>query len=104
MKINLIDYKELLDFEKEIGYELIVNELPRNKDIDSPKFSARFNDLITKEGKFSKRETGYGNTVDEALDDYALKISGKTLMTHWGIDSSVELAIPYLKHTIKEQR
>lgn len=65
MKLNLITTKEILDFEKEIGYELVVNE--RAIHVGSParlsKYYVQFENAEMMEGvscwKIRKRKYNY---------------------------------------------
>ncbi len=82
MKINLLDKKEILAFEKEYGLELIINEKPNNE----YKFYAFFegsqviNNPVRKSEHWLDFVAGYGNTIDEALYSLARQLSCRTLI------------------------
>lgn len=97
MKINFIKTKEILELEKEISYELEVNERP----IDSggPQFYVCFpnGDIMYDGGLIGKY--GNGNTVDEALSDYCKRISGRRIVFDAYTPERKEIQLPRLKHT-----
>lgn len=100
MKIMKIDggnmkkilMKEILDFEKEIGVDLIVEEFRDSK----IKFKAYFN------GGFL---CGVGYSLDEALEKYACLLSESTL-TIKGKENNLDfvrvIKCPQLKHSAYE--
>ena len=67
MKINLIETKEILDVEKEIGYELKVNERPPYSELH--RFSVSFEDGWVINDGMLIGSCGNGDTIDEALQD-----------------------------------
>lgn len=83
MKINYLHQrkdvptKEIMDFEKEIGIELVVTE---RKDTHLPRFYARFDACEVKNGIILTGSYGFGNTVDEAIENYCKGISGELLV------------------------
>lgn len=97
MKLNLIETKEILDLEQEIGYELEVNERPAN--FGSPRFWAHFEQGESMEGGCLVGHSGNGNTVDEALRDYCRIISGKKMAFGAYTPERKEIQFPILKHT-----
>lgn len=101
MKLNLIETKEILDLEQEIGYELIANENPINA--KSParlsKFHISFEKGDIMEGGCLISDCGRGNTVDEALKDYCKIISCKRLAFDAYTPKRKEIQFPKLIHT-----
>lgn len=88
---------EILDFEKEIGIELEV----KNRGLKSslPIFYVSFpkSEIASKGmliGKF-----GNGNTIDEALKDYADELSEETIIFNAYTSSRKEIKSPILVHT-----
>lgn len=101
MKINLIETKEILDFEKEIGFELEVNEREdgMSDTLNPRRFYAFFKEGAVKEGAFLISVTGNGDTIDEALQDYANQISFTRMAFLSHTDSRKEVSCPKLVHT-----
>ncbi len=101
MEINLIETKEILDFENEIGYKLEVNERRINS-ISKSKLH-RFH-VSFKEGEVMKdgcliSSYGNGNTIDEALIDYATQVSCERVVFGAYTKNRREISFPKLIHT-----
>lgn len=97
MKINLLETKEILDVEKEIGYELKVNE--RRPDSGLHRFYVLFeNGLVMNDGMLIG-SFGQGDSIDEALQDYASKISFKQIAFNSYNNNRKEIIFPKLVHT-----
>ena len=77
MKFNLIETKEILDLEKEIGFELVVNE--RHKSTTTSQYYVSFEGGKVMEGSCLVGSCGDGNTIDEAIIDceYFLQLRSK---------------------------
>ena len=106
MKINLIDEKEILDFETEIGYELEVNERDlfwkkgsRINKAGVGRFYVQFAKIDIKDGSVLIRATGNGNTIDEALKDYCKEVSCQTIVFDAMSPERQEITFPKLVHT-----
>jgi len=101
MILNLIETKEIIDLEKLIQNNLILNERDPNK--------IRYNGLKRYYIYFEKSEIvkddklwishGNGNTIDEALIDYANKISSKKIVFNVGLPNQDEIILPKIVHT-----
>jgi hypothetical protein len=101
MKINLIETKEILDLEKLIQHKLILNERNINQ--------IRYSGLKKYYVYFEKSEimkdnklwisSGNGNTIDEALIDYANRISLKKIVFNVGLPNQEEIILPKIVHT-----
>lgn len=100
MKINYIKEQELLDFEKEIGVELIVDE--RKKPSKGCRFYARFEKSEIKEGDCLRGAFGNGDTINEALMDYCKEISNGLLVLNSYTCNRREIQVPKLMHTKKD--
>lgn len=101
MKINLIEKKEILDLEKEIGYELEVNErlISSASKADLHKFYVSFKKGEVMQGGCLISSSGSGNTIDEALQDYAKKISFTRMAFGAYTNNREEISFPKLVHT-----
>jgi len=97
MKINLINTKEILDFEQEIGYELEVNERANPKEL--PRFYVSFKKGEIMEGGCLVSAMGNGDTIDEALKDYCIQISNRRLAFNAYTPERKEIQFPKLIHT-----
>lgn len=101
MKLNLIITKEILDFEKEIGYELEVNE--RAIHDGSParlsKYYAQFEKAEVMEGGCLVGKYGDGNTIDECIKDYCSKVSNCRVAFGAYTNERKEIQFPKLAHT-----
>ena len=97
MKLDLIETKEILDFEQEIGYELVVHERPIHSGL-SP-FYACFKGAESMEDGCLVGRYGNGNTVDEALSDYCKQISCRRMVFGAYTPERKEIQFPYLKHS-----
>jgi hypothetical protein len=60
-------------------------------------YYANFPDAEIKDGYVLVGEHGNGDTPEEAIADYARKISGKLLVLHAGADNRSEIQVPTLK-------
>jgi hypothetical protein len=101
MKLYLIETKEILDFEKEIGYELEVHERKYKHWVDSPKsrYYARFKGAELSDNGRLIGESGNGDTIDSAIKDYCVKVSGETIVFYAGTQNRKEIKFPRLTHT-----
>lgn len=97
MKLNLIETKEILDFEQEIGYELVVNERPILSEL--PQFYVYFHQGESMENGCLVTHYGDGNTVDEALSDYCKQISCRRMIFNAYGSERREIQFPKLKHS-----
>jgi len=96
MKLNLISTKEILDYEKEIGIELVVNEreLPLGR---LKKYYVLFENSSVKDGNAWIGVYGEADNIDMALSDYCIRISGQTLI--FNTIERREIKVPKLIHT-----
>jgi hypothetical protein len=101
MKLNLIPVKEILDFEKEIGYELAVNERPIHGENKSriSRYYVQFENSEVMESDFLVSKHGNGNTIDEALKDYCYRISNCRIAFNAGTNERKEIQFPKLIHS-----
>jgi len=101
MILNLITSKEILDFEKEIGYELVVNE--RAIHAGSParlsKYYVQFENAEVIEGGCLVAKYGNGNTIDEAIKDYCREVSNCKIAFSAYTSERKEIQFPKLIHT-----
>ena len=98
MKFNLLEKKELLDFEKEIGVDLVVTETDDNEiigDMFGVYYVAFENSRISEVGEMPFEIWGTGDTINEALQGYASKISSMRLIINYRY-----IKCPTLIHTI----
>ena len=94
MKFKLIETKEILEYENELGVELIVHERE-----NGPKYYVLFDHCEIMENDTLVGYYGNGNTVDEALIEYCEKISNKQLALFAGSKERMEVFCPKLVHT-----
>jgi hypothetical protein len=97
MILNLIETKEILDLEKEIGFELEANERPVWS--DKCKFYVSFKEGESMEGGALISYSGNGNTVDEALRHFCEKISCRRIAFNSFTPERKEIQMPKLIHT-----
>lgn len=97
MKINRINTKEILDFEKELNVELEVNERPPSSGLY--RYYVSFNNTEVSEGSMLIGSFGNGSTIDEALQDYCKEIETKTIVLFARSDKRREILCPKLIHT-----
>ena len=97
MKLNLIETKEILDLEKEIGIELEVNERPTHSGLSQ--FYVSFKNGESMEGGFLVGHSGNGDTVDEALQDYCKQISCRRMAFNSYTPEHREIQFAKLTHT-----
>ena len=97
MKFNLIETKEILDLEKEIGFELIVNERP--KDVRIPQYYVSFEGGEVMEGGCLVGLSGNGKTIDDAIKDYCREIETKRMAFGAYTENRKEVILPKLVHT-----
>jgi hypothetical protein len=97
MKFNILSTKEILDFEQEIGVELVVNE--RKPQGCLPKFFIDFENGEVMENGMLIGKYGNGNTIDEALINYCHEISGRRIAINPTSKERREIEIPKLIHT-----
>ena len=99
MKINLIATKEILDFEKEIECELIVNEQDTiNKGIKLAKYLVKFENSFLANNNFNFDKQGNGDTIDAAIINYCNLVSCKTIV-FINNNEKKTLIFPRLIHT-----
>ena len=101
MKINYIKEKEILDFEKEIGYELEANErsISANSNAILKRFYVNFPKGEVMEGNSLIGCSGNGDTIDEALKEFCKLISNKTIAFNAFSKERKNIQIPKLVHT-----
>jgi hypothetical protein len=101
MKVNSIQVKEILDFEKEIGRELIVNErfISAKSRIGMNRFYVEFEKSSILGDGVLIGSAGNGNTIDEALVNYCSIISGETLVFDEMTPDRIYIKVPKLIHT-----
>jgi hypothetical protein len=101
MKLNLITTKEILDFEKEIGYELVVNE--RAIHAGSParlsRYYVQFEKAEVMERGCLTGKYGNGSTIDEAIKDYCQEVSNCRVAFGAYTNERKEIQFPKLVHT-----
>jgi len=97
MKFNLIGTKEILDFEKELNLELVVNERPKSYNLPIYWVSFEYAELM-EHGTLCSA-FGNGNTIDEAIQDYCKEIETKRMALHAYSDERREVVCPKLTHT-----
>ena len=97
MKFNLIETKEILDFETTLGEELTVNERPKGMSL--PKYYVSFDNAEVMQGGCLVGSFGNGNTIDEALTDYCKEIETKRMALYAYTDKRREVVCPKLVHT-----
>jgi len=98
MKINYLESREILDFEKEIGQELVCHERPRN--LHLPRFYVGFlyGEVMT--GGCLMGASGNGCTIDAALQDYCKEISNTRMAFGAYTSNRKEVEVPKLIHTL----
>jgi hypothetical protein len=101
MRLNLITTKEILDFEKEIGYELVVNERPIHADspVRLPKYWVQFEKAEVMKSGCLVNKCGNGNTIDEAIGDYCCEVSNCRVAFGAYTNERKEIQFPKLVHT-----
>jgi hypothetical protein len=97
MKFNLIQTKEILDFEKENNLELIINERPSHFRL--PKYYASFKNTEVMENGCLSSEFGNGDTIDEAITNYGKNIECKRLAIDSHSDYRREVVCPKFIHS-----
>ena len=97
MKINLITEKEITDFEREIGHEIVVNERPHSYNL--PRYYAKFENCEVKEDCCLIGTYGNGSTIDEALSNYCNEVSNKRMVFNSHTSKRQEIVFPKLVHT-----
>jgi hypothetical protein len=101
MKLYLTETKEILDFEKEIGYELEVHERKYKHWFVSSKnrYYACFQGAeLADNGRLIGKQ-GNGDTIDSAIKDYCVKVSSETIVFYAGTPNRKEIKFPRLVHT-----
>jgi hypothetical protein len=101
MKFNLIEEKELTDFEIEVGHQIVVTERKLTKQ-DRPtlkRYYAMFENCDVMDCGTLVGVHGNGNTIDEALKDYCEKVSNCRVAFNAHTDKRKEELLPRLKHT-----
>jgi len=97
MKFNLISTKEILDFEKEIGIEIVVNE--RKEYSKGCKYYVKFEHSEIMEGGSLIGSYGNGDTIDEALENYCKEIQNKRMAFNAYTPNRREVVCPKFTHT-----
>lgn len=97
MKFNLIETKEILDLENEIGFELVVNERPKSDTVS--KYYVSFEGGEVMEGGCLIGSHGNGSTIDEAIKDYCRQVETKRMAFGAYTDNRKEVVLPKLVHT-----
>lgn len=103
MKVELTKRIEILDYEKEIGRELVIKE--RSQDMDnSMRFYAMFKGSHVIEGsrgQILSGTHGNGSTVHKAIEDYCRKISEQRIVfDDFDEKKRKEFNVPILEHTM----
>jgi len=93
----MIAEKEILDLEKEIGIDLVVNERPYHTNLS--RFYVSFKDGESMEKGCLVTYSGNGNTIDEALSDYASEISCRRMVYGAYTNDRKEITLPKIIHT-----
>ena len=96
MKLHLIETKELLDLEKELGYELSLHERAPS---DLPRYYVSFPKGEVMKDRMLESSAGNSNTIDEALQDYAKKISCTRMAFEAYTSNRKEFFMPKIIHT-----
>ena len=101
MKLNLITTKEILDFENEIGYELVVNEraIHAGRPTRLSKYYVQFEKAEVMEGGCLVGKYGNGNTIDEAIKGYCREVSNCRVAFGAYTTERKEVQFPKLVHT-----
>ena len=99
MKLKLLNSKEITEFEKEIGYELVVHERPSYLNLD--RFYVSFEHGEVMENGCLIGASGNGNTIDEAIIDYCNQISNRKMAFNAYQENRKEIRCPKLVHTVK---
>ena len=101
MKLNLITTEEILDFEKEIGHELVVNEraIKNGNHFRLSRYFAHFEGAEVMEDRGLLSVNGNGNTIDEAIKDYCRKVSNCLVAFGAYTKERKEIQFPKLVHT-----
>ena len=98
MKLNLIETHQILDFEKQIGYELVVTERPAH--LHKSRFYVSFEQCEIIDAGFLNSTSGQGDTINEALLHYCSLISNKVAMFNAYKPERIIIQLPTLIHTI----
>lgn len=94
MKVNSIQTKDILELEKDLGIELIVTERPIN--VPGARYFARFEECQVRDRGVIVGYYGEGPSVDDAIADYCIRISGTRLVRS---DNGTEIELPRLTYT-----
>ena len=97
MKFNLISTKEILDYEQEIGHELVVVE--RDPYMKLSRYYVSFEKGESMEDGALVGHSGKGNTIDEALIDYSKQVSCRKMAFDAMTNRRTEIQFPHLIHT-----
>ena len=105
MKFNLLRTVEILDYSKELGSDLLAVERQINSSTPAgvDRFYVYFDDGEVMENGMLLSDHGNGNTINEALKDYANRISGKRLAFYATTQNRIEVVMPKLVHTKYEE-
>ena len=98
MKLNLIETHQILNYEKQIGYELVVTERPAHLNLS--RFYVSFEHCEILDGGFLNSTSGQGGTINEALVDYCSLISNKVAVFDAYKPERTIIKLPNLIHTI----
>jgi len=101
MKIKEIENKEILDFEKEIFYELVATEraIHAGSPVGLLKWSVQFENSEVMARGCLANIYGNGNTIDEAVKDYCKIVSNCKIAFNAYSDERKEIQFPKLVHT-----
>jgi len=101
MKIKEIENKEILDFEKEIFYELVATEraIHAGSPVGLSKWSVQFENSEVMDGGCLASRYGNGNTIDEAIKDYCRIVSNCRIAFGAYTNERKEIQFPKLVHT-----
>lgn len=97
MKINTIETKEILEFEKEIGHELVANTRPIHSEFKT--FYVNFKSCEQIDKTILRSIVGDGNTIDSALKDYCKQVSCRMMVFNAFGSNRREVLFPKLIHT-----
>lgn len=101
MKFKLIETKEIVDFEKELGRELVITErgINHNDERKLPRYYVLFENSDVMDNGTLIGMYGSGDTMDEALIDYCLKVSHRRIAFAAHSPFMAEVDFPKLIHT-----
>lgn len=95
IKINAIDQITIEDFADRKGFEMVVNERPKPEG-DPSRYSAHFDGVEVMDRGCLGGEYGNGATPEEAIQDYAKRISLKRIAHGAYTENRREFDVPRL--------